>query len=250
MPTMRYGQFCALARAAEIIGERWSLLIIRELMLGPKRFTDLRGGLPDISSSVLTDRLAGLEDAGLIAQRVLPPPAASTVYELTADGRALEPAVFELVRWGARYLMPRRRGERFDPGWLQLALSAYALRSRSPSRTFELRVKDGGREARIVVRGGRAGTRIEAGDGDGAVDARISADVEVVLGMMAGRLDARQALAAQLIGVEGDAGALDDFRLMFVPYDGGGGEAAERERRRPRARERTKKRATRSREER
>src|SRR6266852_4653604 len=100
----RYDQFCALARAAEILGERWTLLIVRELLLGPRRFSDLRERLDGVSPSVLTERLGRIEKIGLVRRSVLPPPAASTVYELTEHGDALRPAVHELIRWGGRFL--------------------------------------------------------------------------------------------------------------------------------------------------
>jgi DNA-binding HxlR family transcriptional regulator len=97
-----YDDACGTAFAMELIGERWSLLIVRELMLGGRRFSDLRASLPGISAKVLTERLAGLEQAGVLVRRKLPPPAASQIYELTEWGRFAEPAIQELGRWAAR----------------------------------------------------------------------------------------------------------------------------------------------------
>jgi DNA-binding HxlR family transcriptional regulator len=97
-----YGDSCGIARSLDAIGERWALLVVRELLLGPKRFTDLRTGLPRIGPDMLAARLRELEDAGLVAQRRLAPPAARTVYELTARGRELEPVLHALGRWGSR----------------------------------------------------------------------------------------------------------------------------------------------------
>ena len=97
-----YGDACGTAFAMELVGERWSMLIIRELMLGGRRFSDLRGSLPGISAKVLTERLAGLEQAGVLTRRKLPPPAATQVYELTQWGYLAEPAIQELGRWAAR----------------------------------------------------------------------------------------------------------------------------------------------------
>ena len=97
-----YQDACGTAFAMELVGERWSILIIRELMLGGRRFSDLRGSLPGISAKVLTERLAGLEQAGVLVRRKLPPPAASQVYELTEWGYLAEPAIQELGRWAAR----------------------------------------------------------------------------------------------------------------------------------------------------
>src|SRR3712207_6674695 len=95
-----YDQFCALAKALDVLGERWTLLVVRELLLGPKRYSDLLEGLPGIGTNLLATRLKTLEANGLVARRRLPAPAASTVYELTDRGRGLEPALYELMRWG------------------------------------------------------------------------------------------------------------------------------------------------------
>ena len=97
-----YRDSCGIARALDLIGERWALLVARELLLGPKRFTDLREGLPNLSPDVLAQRLRGLERDGIVARRKLPPPAASKIYELTAWGHELEPVLLALGRWGSQ----------------------------------------------------------------------------------------------------------------------------------------------------
>jgi DNA-binding HxlR family transcriptional regulator len=97
-----YEDSCGIARALDVVGERWALLVVRELLLGPKRFTDLRAGLPRTGPDMLAARLRDLEDAGVVVQRRLAPPAARTVYELTARGRELEPVLHALGRWGSR----------------------------------------------------------------------------------------------------------------------------------------------------
>src|SRR3954454_700014 len=100
MATKRtYGDRCGVARALDVVGERWALLVVRELLLGPKRFTDLRAGLPHVSPDVLAQRLRELEEAGIVGRRTLSPPAGSRVYELTERGQGLEPAVLALGRW-------------------------------------------------------------------------------------------------------------------------------------------------------
>ena len=107
MATKRtYGDRCGVARALDLIGERWALLVVRELLLGPKRFTDLRAGLPNLSPDVLSQRLRELEQAGLLRRRKLAPPAGSRVYELTDRGLALEPLILELGRWGSQAAFP------------------------------------------------------------------------------------------------------------------------------------------------
>jgi DNA-binding HxlR family transcriptional regulator len=101
-----YGDPCGVARALDLIGERWALLIVRELLLGPKRFTDLRAGMPNVSPDVLSQRLRELEQAGVLRRDRLPPPIAAQVYELTDWGRELEPVVVGLGRWGSRAPFP------------------------------------------------------------------------------------------------------------------------------------------------
>src|SRR6266849_1442178 len=98
-----YGQACAIARALDVVGDRWSLLLVRELTLGPRRYRDLATGLPGIPSNVLAARLKDLQAAGVVTRRTLPAPTDVTVYELTDAGRALQPALTELLDWGLRY---------------------------------------------------------------------------------------------------------------------------------------------------
>jgi DNA-binding HxlR family transcriptional regulator/putative sterol carrier protein len=123
-----YDQYCALSRALDLIGERWTLLVVRDLILGPKRFTDLLEGLPGLARNLLSTRLRHLEQEGIVARRDLPPPAASTVYELTADGRELAYALGPLTTWGAKRLGSRRRGEHFSPVWIAMAMANSADR--------------------------------------------------------------------------------------------------------------------------
>src|SRR3712207_4106956 len=112
-----HDQFCALARALDIAGDRWSLLVVRELAPGPRRFTDLLDGLPGVSRNLLTERLRALEGAGIISRREIPPPAARQVYELTDDGRDLAVAIAPLIAWGARRLGERAPGQSFRARW-------------------------------------------------------------------------------------------------------------------------------------
>src|SRR5215210_5901811 len=105
-PMRTYGDGCAIARAVDLVGERWALLVVRELLLGPKRYTDLRSGLPNASPNVLSVRLRELESAGIVRRRKLPPPAGSRVYELTDWGLELEETVMSLGRWAAHSPAP------------------------------------------------------------------------------------------------------------------------------------------------
>ncbi|MBI4279670.1 MAG: transcriptional regulator [Armatimonadetes bacterium] len=213
MRHIRYPQFCALARAAEIVGERWTLLVVRELLLGPKRFSDLRERLEGVSPSVLAERLERLEHFGLIRRTILDPPAASTVYELTDDGRNLEPVVEELVRWGARYMLPPRRGERLEPEWIYLAMRACARRGRAPACAFDVRMPGRRRDLVLHVAGGPRGTRVSRGSGPAA--AAITGDARTMLGLMSGALDPGVALREGRIRVDGDASLVAAFPGLF-----------------------------------
>jgi DNA-binding HxlR family transcriptional regulator len=137
----RYDQYCPMAHALDMIGDRWELLIVRELMQGPKRYTDLAEGLPGIGTNILAARLRDLESAGVLAKRILPPPAASKVYELTDYGRELKPVMRELAIWGARSLGPPKPGDEFFPGWLVNPIDTILAPS-APKGRFEFRVGD------------------------------------------------------------------------------------------------------------
>ena len=138
--TRAYDQYCPIAHALDLVGERWSLLVVRELMRGPKRYTDLAETL-GIGTNILAARLRDLEAGGVVTKRTLPPPAASRVYELTEYGRDLRSAMRELAVWGARSLgPPPAHGELF-PGWLDNAIDS-VLAPVAPLGRFEFRVGD------------------------------------------------------------------------------------------------------------
>jgi DNA-binding HxlR family transcriptional regulator len=120
-----YGQRCPLARALDLIGERWTFLVVRELLLGPRRYTDLLDGLPGVGTNILAARLATLQSAGLVAKRALPAPTAVTVYELTDAGRALRPTVRALSEWGEQHGALVTDEQTVRPGWI---LSSVARR--------------------------------------------------------------------------------------------------------------------------
>lgn len=117
-----YKQFCGLARALDRIGERWTLLIVRNLLLGPQRYSDLLERLPGLTTNLLAARLREMERLGLVVKRKSPPPVRATVYELAPAGRALEPALMELARWGARFMDRPGRDDTFDVAWALLSL--------------------------------------------------------------------------------------------------------------------------------
>jgi DNA-binding HxlR family transcriptional regulator len=134
-----YEQYCPIAHALDLVGERWALLVVRELMHGPKRYTDLTEHLPGIGTNILASRLRALEECGIVTKRKLPPPAASRVYELTEYGQSLRTVMRELALWGARSLGPPTAGDELFPGWLENALDTI-LAPVAPSGRFEFRV--------------------------------------------------------------------------------------------------------------
>lgn len=164
-----YFDGCPTAHALDLVGDRWALLIVRELLLGAKRFTDLRRGLPRISQNVLSQRLDDLEAAGVLGQRTLPPPSASTVYELTDRGLELENVLTALGRWGARSAsLPASESLGIDTFVLGLR-SLYQPGRRRPDRSYELRIEKDAFEFRIcdgqlaVRRGSRPAGRHRQG---------------------------------------------------------------------------------------
>lgn len=208
-----YDQFCALARAAEVVGERWTLLIFRELYLGPRRYSDLRERLHPIAPGVLNGRLKSLEAKGLIARRAVPPPTPARLFELTEAGRALEPALFELLRWGARFLFPKREGERFEADWLRMVLLAYARPGATEPVTLALRVAEDARGEVVWMRGGPEGLRVEP-RGE-AADATVTGPVTALMGLMAGRLSMQEGVRSGVIQVEGRLHAAEALERMF-----------------------------------
>jgi DNA-binding HxlR family transcriptional regulator/putative sterol carrier protein len=191
-----YGEGCAAAHALDLVGERWALLVVRELLLGPKRFTDLREGIPHASPNVLSQRLRELEDSGVVRRGTLPPPAASRIYELTEWGRGLEPVILALGEWGVR--SPHRpRGDMsvdcyalalktaFDPdaaegleATFQLRLDGQRFRARVAEGRFEVArgtVEDP--DATIVTDTGTFKSLLW--DGRKLADARHAGDVQI-----------------------------------------------------------------------
>ena len=209
--TRSYDDACGIARALDVIGERWALLIVRELVLGPKRFTDLQAGLRRVSPDVLSQRLRELEAAGVIERRTLPRPAASRVYELTARGRALEPALHALGRFGSREPMP---GDDpvlgVDAAMVALPSLFDAGRAGDLDATNELDLA--GDVFVAVVAGGRLTLARGRAPGAAAVIATGPGTLAQIL--WHGR-SLRDAIAAGEATVAGDRRALDRFLRLF-----------------------------------
>jgi DNA-binding HxlR family transcriptional regulator len=213
MSNLHYPQFCALARAAEIIGERWTLLIIRELLLGPKRFGDLLDHLDGMSPTLLTTRLTALIDCNVVRRTVLPRPANAQVYELTEIGREIQPAIRELIRWGGRFLFPPAPGDTFEPDWVLLGLDAIARRTPVPEISVGLMVTHGKKSAGFTVAGSDDGTAIRRGivDCRGTLEAPFGAVLQIV-GMNVALQDA---IAAKRAKVTGSMALVRKLPLLF-----------------------------------
>jgi DNA-binding HxlR family transcriptional regulator/putative sterol carrier protein len=207
-----YGDACGIARALDVVGERWALMVVRELLLGPKRFTDIRRGLPHVSPDVLAQRLRDLEQAGIVNHRRLPPPYASQVYELTGSGRALEPVLIELGRWGGANA-PTPSDE------MCMSLDSYVVSLRTlfdPVRAgdfaarVELRLGD--ERFRVVI----ADSRVEAGHGElPDADAVIEADPTTLLDVLHGHRPLADALNAGTMRFSGDRRKAKRFTQLF-----------------------------------
>jgi DNA-binding HxlR family transcriptional regulator len=213
MSGIRYTQFCALARAAEIIGERWTLLIIRELLLSPMRFGDLGARLDGVSPALLSARLNALIESGVVQRATLPAPFNAQVYELTETGRAIQPAIRELIRWGGRFLFPTRKDDTFEPDWALLALDAIARRTPTPICRIGLRVPHPDGSAGFVIEGGPEGTRIAKGDlvGGAVIEVRF----DVLLQILAKQVPLDAAIASRQARIEGSTRALRKLPHLF-----------------------------------
>jgi DNA-binding HxlR family transcriptional regulator len=207
----RYRDACGTAQGLDIVGERWALLVVRELLLGPKRFTDLRGGLPGISTNILAERLETLETAGVVRRRTLPAPAASKVYELTEWGMELEPVVAAIGRWGVRSPWRSEEDEisvdglvlsfrtMFDPRAAGELEASYEIVL--DDQAFGLEVEDGGIR---VYRGA-----------PGHPDARIETDVQTLGALVYEGGDLEEALRSGDVEIEGDRSAVERLLGLF-----------------------------------
>jgi DNA-binding HxlR family transcriptional regulator len=210
MTTRTYNQLCGLAFALDVVGERWTMLIIRELAGGPQRFTDLLVGLPGISTNLLTERLKSLEQHGVITRRTLPPPAASTVYLLTERGRGLLPALLEFGKWGSQFV-----GEA-DADCQMLHLGSYVLTpqtffrpalAQGLDKTYALYIGDEMQTVRIVngTINVRQGEPVDP-------DMALHTEIPIYLGLLTRQIDPHAALTAGMVCVDGDVAEL--FRYV------------------------------------
>ena len=195
-----YGEYCSIAKALDVVGDRWTLLIIRELLIrGACRYTDLKNGLPGIATNLLADRIRELESAGLIQREDAPPPVATTLFRLTDAGAELLPVLDAIGLWGVRYMTERAEGDEFRGHWFAFPASFFLRDSDpgGPPLTIELRAASS--PAVIEVSGGSIRTRL----GTAAVpDLVLSGEPQVILGLFAGHLTVADAahLGLQISG--------------------------------------------------
>jgi DNA-binding HxlR family transcriptional regulator len=196
-----YNQYCPVARVLDVVGERWSLLIVRELLLGPRRFTDLARGLPGIGTSVLTTRLKQLEQNGLVTRRTLPAPAASVVYELTGDALGLARIVAAMADWGMTLLGRPGDDDEIQGSWLVLSLAVTTKDARSvPDGTYELRIDDDILHIRAL------NGHLQPSQGPvPSPDATITMSAGTLAAIASGELDIPSRRADKLIAVDGDS---------------------------------------------
>jgi DNA-binding HxlR family transcriptional regulator/putative sterol carrier protein len=211
MSRRSYGQYCGIAYALETVGERWALLLIRDLILGPKRFTDLRRGLPRIPSNVLSARLKELEKAGVIRRKLLPRPSTGIVYELTEYGRGLEDIVLRLGLWGASSLGEPRPEDTVNVDSLMLALRATfrAEEARDLKAGYELRLGE------IVIHARVDRGMLEVAEGPLA-DADLVIETDLTLrALMSGELSPSEAVESGKVRLTGKPELLDRFVEVF-----------------------------------
>ena len=198
-----YEQFCGLARALDHIGDRWTLLIVRELLLGPKTFRELESGLPGISPALLTQRLADLVRDGLALRSDAPIRSKAVEYQLSEAGQALEPAVLELISWGRRWMSAGAGTDLANPSWAPLALRALLHQQPAPVEGV-VHLDVGGQDVTIAAEGGRR--TVDEGR-YGEADAFVSLDLPVALAVASGELALRET-AARINGRRRTAAAL------------------------------------------
>jgi DNA-binding HxlR family transcriptional regulator len=204
-PKRRYGEACGVATALDLIGERWSLLLVRDLMFGPKRFTDLAAGLPGAGPTILAQRLRDLEAAGVVRRRTLPPPAGSRVYELTEWGAELDPVVEALGRWGAASPVVAPEGERnADSAMLALRTFFEPQTERPWSATYEIRL--GGETFTVRVEDGRL-VELIRGQPTERPDSTIEANPATIIDLLARQQTLNHAIKSGDLELGGDTGA-------------------------------------------
>jgi DNA-binding HxlR family transcriptional regulator len=208
-----FDQYCPIARSLEVVGERWSLLIVRELLLGPARYSDLRRSLPGMWTNLLADRLRHLEREDVVRRVELPPPAARTAYELTDRGWELEPVVLGLGRWGLPLLSGRRREVLPLSAGVLAGLRAYFRPEYAVNLDERFEVRVGDESITLVVEGERLKFRRGPADDPSAT---LRFDPKALLDVRLGRLDTQTAVDRGLLQFEGRGSSIRRLRQVFA----------------------------------
>jgi DNA-binding HxlR family transcriptional regulator len=200
-----YGQYCSIAKALDVVGDRWNLLIIRELLIrGPSRYTDLKNGLPGIATNLLSDRIRELESAGLIRREDAPPPVATTLFHLTETGAELQPVLDAIGRWGVRYMAEPAEDDEFRGHWFAFPVTFF-LRDRDPGGPpVSIELRTAASPAVVEVSGGSA--RLRPGPA-AAPDLVLQGEPRLILALFSGKLTADE-VADLGLQISGDASVL------------------------------------------
>ncbi|MFI1733779.1 winged helix-turn-helix transcriptional regulator [Streptomyces acidicola] len=208
-PRRSYDQYCSAARALDVVGDRWTLLIVRELLAGPRRYTDLHADLPGVSTDVLASRLKDMERDGLTTRRRLPPPAAAYVYELTGHGRELLPVLQALGEWGAPLLGERRATDAVRAHWFALPLSRVLRDAGAGTGLVEVRLEEG--EFHLWA-GAEEGPVYGDGPAPKEPDARLSFDAAACEAVARGELSLPEAVREGRVEVLGEGALAKELR--------------------------------------
>jgi DNA-binding HxlR family transcriptional regulator len=213
MARRSYNQFCATARTLDLIGERWTLLLVRELLSGPKRFGDIHRSLPGLGTALLSARLQHLQEEGLVRSVTLPAPARSPAYELTEAGSELRPVVLAMARWGMRWVIDEPGdAEAFEPGWAVLGLEAIFDSAAAKGMRFVYEFRIGGEVLHARIEDGEIDARYGPAE---RPDAVISASAEQFAQLAAGQLNLADAMATGQVEVSGGERALASMKRIF-----------------------------------
>lgn len=199
-----YGQYCGLAKALDVIGDRWTLLIVRELLIGESRYTDLLKGLPGIATNLLATRLAEMEEAGLVTREELPAPSATTVFRLTKRGEELRPVIRELGKWAGPLMTGRTKSECARTRWMVLPAQFYLEDRLAAGKDVAIQI-DGGDES-IVIEALSGEVKVRTGR-SADPDVTMTGSPELALGIIMGRLTIAEAKKKGL-KIDGDASLL------------------------------------------
>jgi DNA-binding HxlR family transcriptional regulator len=200
-----YDEYCAIAKSLDVIGDRWTLLIVRELALrGACRYTDLRNGLPGIASNLLAERLRELEHAGVVTREDAPPPIATTLFRLTPRGEQLRPVLEDLIRWGLPLMTEQKPGDAVHSHWLAWALQLMLTDRRPDESPVTVELRTGDQPIVVEARDGTIHTRLGPAD---RADLTLTGPPRPILGLLLGRLGPADA-TAQGVGYDGDPAIL------------------------------------------